>query len=83
MCTLKQSTYLQFYPLNYSALISHAVHFTAKFNKRYIYIVLMHRNSIPWTVFNLTVQQIADLQCTAMYWTDLLPLLCTTLYCTR
>ena len=34
MCTVKQSTDLHFYPLNYSALISHTVHFTAKFNKK-------------------------------------------------
>ena len=35
----------------------------------------MNRNLIPWTALNFGVYQIADLQCTAMYWTVLLPLL--------
>ena len=34
MCTLKQSKDLHFYPLNYSAFISHRVHFTAMLNKK-------------------------------------------------
>ena len=37
-----------FYPLKYTALLSYAVHFTEKFYK-YIYVVSMHSNSIPWT----------------------------------
>ena len=36
---------------------------------KYIYIVSMYRNSIPLTALSFTVQQITDLQCTAMYWT--------------
>ena len=39
-----------FYPSNYTALLSHAEHFTAKLKK--IYIVLMNRNLIPWTALN-------------------------------
>ena len=31
LCTLQQSTGLHFYPLNYNALLSYAVHFTEKF----------------------------------------------------
>ena len=58
-----------FYPLNKPLLLSH-VHFTAIYK---IYIVFMHSNSIPWTVLNFAVLQIADCQCTAMYWTALLP----------
>ena len=42
----------------------------------------MHSNSFPWTALNFTAYQIADLQCTAMYWNALLPLLCTALHCT-
>ena len=71
-----------FYPSNYTTLLSRAVHFTAKLKHIYIYIDLMQRNLIPWTALNFGVQQIADWQCTAMYCTALLPLLCTTLNCT-
>ena len=60
-----------FYPSNYTALLSHAVHFTAKLKQ--IYIVLMNRNLIPWTALNFGVYQIADLKCTAVYWTALHP----------
>ena len=31
LCTLQQSPGLLFYPLNYTALLSYAVHFTEKF----------------------------------------------------
>ena len=53
LCTLQQSTGPHFYKLNYTALVSDAVHFTAKFKK--MYIVSMHNNLIPWTALNFTV----------------------------
>ena len=53
LCTLQQSTGLHFYPLNYTALLSYAVHFTEKFKR--IYVVSIHRNSIHWTALNFTV----------------------------
>ena len=38
----------------------------------------MHSNPIHWTALNFTLSH--DLQCTAMYWTALLPIICPALH---
>ena len=44
VCTVRPSTGLHLYPLNYTVFVSKAVHFTARVKK---YKVSMH---MPWTV---------------------------------
>ena len=67
--TLQQSTGLFFYPLKCNALFSYAVHFTEKFYK-YIYVVSMHNNSIPWIHWTLLYSKLlicSALQCTGLH----------------
>ena len=67
LCTLQQSPGLHFYPLNFTALLSYAVHLTKK--SQNIYVFSMPSNSIPWTHWTSLYGKLlicSALQCTGL-----------------